>query len=91
MMMPQDFIRKIAYAIWEKEGRPDGKDLDHWFRATAIFRSTPPYSSVADLFEAGRERRSASSSTARSRVEPRRATSCHKYGKVWVAIAERYP
>src|SRR5215470_3629001 len=42
MMMPQDFIRKIAYAIWEKEGRPDGKDLDHWFRATAIFRSTPP-------------------------------------------------
>jgi hypothetical protein len=62
MMMPQDFIRKIAYAIWEKEGRPDGKDLDHWFRAAAIFRSTPPYSSVADLFEAGRERRSASPS-----------------------------
>ena len=58
MMMPQDFIRKIAYAIWEKEGRPDGKDLDHWFRAAAIFR-TPPYSSVADLLEAGRERRSA--------------------------------
>jgi hypothetical protein len=24
-----------AYAIWEREGRPDGKDLDHWLRAEA--------------------------------------------------------
>jgi len=33
-------IRERAYAIWEQEGRPDGKDLDHWLRAeaeTAIF------------------------------------------------------
>lgn len=28
-------IRERAYAIWEQEGRPAGKDLDHWLRAEA--------------------------------------------------------
>jgi hypothetical protein len=28
-------IRERAYEIWEQEGRPDGKDLDHWLRAEA--------------------------------------------------------
>jgi Protein of unknown function (DUF2934) len=26
-------IRERAYALWEEEGRPDGKDLEHWRRA----------------------------------------------------------
>jgi len=26
-------IRERAYAIWEKEGRPDGKSVDHWLQA----------------------------------------------------------
>jgi hypothetical protein len=28
-------IRDRAYAIWEAEGYPDGKDLEHWLRAEA--------------------------------------------------------
>jgi hypothetical protein len=28
-------IRERAYAIWEEEGRPEGRDLDHWLRAEA--------------------------------------------------------
>jgi Protein of unknown function (DUF2934) len=28
-------IRERAYRIWEAEGRPDGKELDHWLRAEA--------------------------------------------------------
>jgi hypothetical protein len=28
-------IRKRAYAILEQEGRPDGKDREHWLRAEA--------------------------------------------------------
>jgi hypothetical protein len=28
-------IRERAYAIWEREGRPHGKDLEHWRRAEA--------------------------------------------------------
>ena len=26
-------IRERAYAIWEQEGRPDGREWDHWTRA----------------------------------------------------------
>jgi hypothetical protein len=28
-------IRERAYAIWEQEGRPDGKSLDHWLQGEA--------------------------------------------------------
>jgi len=28
-----------GHGIWEKEGRPDRKDLDHWFRAEAVIRA----------------------------------------------------
>lgn len=26
----------VAYRLWEEEGRPCGKDTDHWLRAEAI-------------------------------------------------------
>lgn len=26
-------VRQRAYAIWEEEGRPDGRDHVHWHRA----------------------------------------------------------
>ncbi len=26
-------IREMAYFIWEREGRPDGRAQDHWVRA----------------------------------------------------------
>jgi len=32
----EERIRAIAYAIWEEEGRPDGRDLDHWARACEL-------------------------------------------------------
>lgn len=28
-----EHIRVAAYYIWEKEGRPNGVDFDHWIRA----------------------------------------------------------
>ena len=31
----QTSIRAKAYSIWEAEGCPDGKNLDHWLRAEA--------------------------------------------------------
>jgi Protein of unknown function (DUF2934) len=30
-----ELIREGAYAIWEQEGKPDGRDLDHWLQAEA--------------------------------------------------------
>jgi hypothetical protein len=29
----EEEIRKRAREIWESEGRPEGRDLDHWRRA----------------------------------------------------------
>lgn len=29
----EDHIRTRAHAIWESEGRPHGRDADHWLRA----------------------------------------------------------
>ena len=31
----EQIIRERAYAIWEEEGRPEGRHLDHWLRAEA--------------------------------------------------------
>jgi hypothetical protein len=31
----QDDIATRAYYIWEHEGRPEGRDQEHWFRALA--------------------------------------------------------
>ena len=28
-------IRERAYAIWEQEGRPEGREWDHWVRAAS--------------------------------------------------------
>jgi DUF2934 family protein len=32
----EEKIRARAYAIWEQEGRPDGKHLEHWERAKRL-------------------------------------------------------
>lgn len=29
----EDRIRQRAYQIWEREGRPEGADLRHWYQA----------------------------------------------------------
>ena len=31
----QQLIEQRAYAIWEMEGRPDGRSLAHWLQAEA--------------------------------------------------------
>jgi len=28
-------VRERAYAIWERDGRPEGRNLDHWLQAEA--------------------------------------------------------
>jgi len=31
----QQDVQLRSYLIWEREGRPQGRDWDHWFRAEA--------------------------------------------------------
>lgn len=35
-------VRERAYAIWEHDGKPEGKNLDHWFQAEAEMIGTAP-------------------------------------------------
>ena len=44
-------IRERAYEIWAREGRPDGKDEEHWQRATAEIEAES--GAVADRAAAG--------------------------------------
>lgn len=48
-MATEEKIRELAYAIWEQEGRPNGKDVEHYFHAKQIIEQqeaavllTPP-------------------------------------------------
>lgn len=36
----EDQQRKRAYRLWEQEGRPHGRDLEHWHRAQEQHEST---------------------------------------------------
>jgi hypothetical protein len=36
--LSQEDISFAAYCLWEQDGRPDGHDLDHWYRAENLLR-----------------------------------------------------
>jgi Protein of unknown function (DUF2934) len=35
-------IRRRAYEIWEREGRPEGREAEHWRRAAEELAEPPP-------------------------------------------------
>lgn len=63
-----DDIARLAYAIWEQEGRPLGRDQQHWLEAERLLTATPvklpprPLSTTPTRLSAGR------SSSARASV-----------------------
>ena len=42
MIEQTEMIRQRAYEIWQAEGRPDGRALEHWCRAEAEAASSRP-------------------------------------------------
>ena len=38
-----DEIARVAYAIWEGEGRPDGRDHEHWTKAQRLLEEGRAY------------------------------------------------
>lgn len=38
-----DEIAAYAYKLWEAEGRPNGRDLDHWLQAKAHLNADRQY------------------------------------------------
>ena len=35
-MITEEQIKELAHSIWEQEGYPNGKDVEHYFRAKQI-------------------------------------------------------
>ena len=35
----QDAIAQRAYEIWERDGRPEGRAAEHWFRAASELKA----------------------------------------------------
>lgn len=38
-VVSQDAIAQRAYEIWEREGRPEGRAAEHWFRAVSELKA----------------------------------------------------
>ena len=50
-MPDEDRIRRRAHAIWEREGRPDGRQQEHWAQARRAIEAeerTAPLRAAAD-------------------------------------------
>jgi hypothetical protein len=41
-----DDIAFAAYCLWEHEGRPQGRDWDHWIRAESLLRKASQQAQV---------------------------------------------
>lgn len=55
-------IQRRAYLLWERDGRPEGRSLDHWLRAEAEIgaqRQSPAAASAAPIPPAARAKRPA--------------------------------
>jgi hypothetical protein len=41
-MATNEEIRQLAHRIWEEEGKPEGRALEHWVRATQTLEKSQP-------------------------------------------------
>lgn len=39
MQEKKERIRARAHALWEREGRPEGREMDHWLEAEAELKA----------------------------------------------------
>lgn len=72
-MDQQRRIRERAYEIWEREGRPEGRDREHWQQAAAEIAAAER-AAGASLAPEAPPTPTPAAPTRRSRPVPRRAT-----------------
>ena len=65
-------IRETAYLMWLDEGRPEGRDREHWLRAIDTLKSSKPKTRKAS----GKAK-----TTAKSPAKPARAAKARTKGK----------
>jgi hypothetical protein len=51
----EEEISARAYEIWEAEGRPEGRDKEHWFRASELVAEAAGKDGPGQVRPAGRE------------------------------------
>lgn len=68
----QTKIAQRAYEIWEQEGRPDGRDLEHWLRAESVLRQGSTAGEVSAEAAAASSQKSRKNSTPRAASAPPR-------------------
>ncbi len=59
----EDTVRIRAYALWESEGRPNGRDAEHWFRCQEEYmrRTAPPVRTAPPFAKPRAKKKSAKS------------------------------
>ena len=73
-MATEEEIRALAYSIWESEGRPDGKEVEHYMRARQMLEAQaagPDSSQETNPPEPGGGTESASKAAKRRTVKRR--------------------
>ncbi len=70
----EESVRIAAYYIWEKEGRPNGEDLRHWYLAIAELSSngtSPPKRAAKKVSIAKPKKISATRPKSNTTISPR--------------------
>ena len=62
MYSREQMIRERAYEIWQADGEPFGRDLEHWYRAEHQFSPEPTDMrsdtvAISDTLKGGRRKR----------------------------------
>ena len=70
-MTREQEIKEIAYRIWEEEGRPEGRDFDHYLRAEKAWDTlkTETGAAAPAVATTARRTRTTKATTARKTVK----------------------
>jgi hypothetical protein len=68
IMEREEKIRSIAYSIWEKEGYPDGRQMEHWLKAETICDAEGREENGGKSVKAPEQKRRRSSRPAQRRI-----------------------
>ena len=70
----EDLIRIRAYEIWEEEGRPEGREREHWIRAAAELEESVVLDDMTDKpDEAAPKAKKPRATATRTKAAPKKA------------------
>ena len=67
-MEREEQIRCLAYSIWEKEGYPDGRAMEHWLKAETIWQSNKVIEDGANGLKPPQQKRATRSRSVQKRT-----------------------